>query len=1453
MPLTAKKLEEGEAAALPAAPPTSVTDGCMHPAQINLIRPIPSLIARVRINQVETPLIIDSGANISILRSDAAQAAGIAWSPYSPKLTAANGTALNVKGQGAGMLRFSNSSYMHDFAIAEATEVSFYGILGSDFLGKHEVGISYAEMCLNFSWGSFPLAYNDPLVSHPVRTVTEGPPSVRPTEEVSTCETPRRVTFDPNEDFCWFSPPHDPPVFVTCKPKQSSEQNLDGESPGPLPNALRCTLVSKADGLLAPDAFSLVAFSINAPPGTPLVIHGIDLGEAGDPEPTFTTVNNEGQVVVMFKNTGNALRQISPFIMSQLEIEQVESETKVLLVNTTWEETILEPEICPLCTTRPAEPGKVCAACEEQLRQEDDTVEFWPPAPTRKKLTVAEKMAYFDLADVPPEHLADLRKILEDHLDVFAFPGEPLGHFTEMAFDIETGNARPVKHKPYRLAYAHKEFVEKTVDDLLAQGIIHPSRSEWAAPLLLVPKKGADGKTGLRCVIDFRGLNRVTKTQVYPYPVIQEVIDALQGKPFRICMDIASSYWQCEVAPGSRHKTAFVCHLGQFEWSRVPFGLKNAGTHFCKVMDQSFGTLKRKGLLMFVDDVMSATATYPELRELFIEQLVTARELGIKFNPAKCQFMKHDMLFLGHVIKEDGVMPDPEKTNCIRKLPPPETAKAVRSFLGMANFYHRFIEGYAEMALPLFGLTRGNKRKKISWLPEHQAAFDQIKSALCSPPCLAYPDFTKDFHLIVYGNDKGIGAALEQQDSVQAKDRRPLSFFSAKLSSPQQRYTQCQLECLAVVRAVEHFRIYLEGKRFHLYVRQASLTWLFRDTPLKPILARWVLRLQAYDFQVHNLKGSSNPAEAHALARSEAERVKEDPPTLDEVVISQITLKTTPLNMAEIQEQQGQDPVWSMCLQRLKSDPRLVPEYVTDSRGILYKREGNQVRLCVPLKKREEILKHFHDSVWGAHWGKAKMMAAVTTRFYWPGLKSDVEEHIGTCLQCLQRKPAPTLHPPLQLAKAEPEKASTWAVDIVGPLPRTSKGNRYILTAMDVFTRFPEACAIADQRATTVVTGLVHLVITRYGHIGKLVSDNGTQFTSGIFGQVCAVLGIKHATTSTYHPQSNPVEAMHKSLGDFLSIFSCGDTAREWDELIPYALLALRASVHSSTGCSPALLMTGQHITMPWDQEVEPAIVHSPALKLSHKEYLELMLADLQMSKEEAHRRNMGSKLKNQQRGEQKPPPRLIEGDLVLVRNLGPRLKLDPRWKGPYKIIKKLGDVNFELQHLATRAIMRFHASHLRELRREPRPTRVFVARGVENARGASAAASTALPPPSGAPAPPPAATPASPPAVNAGRVTSLAGPAKESGAIRKQTSTSKIPQRAMRSESPSSDKDGNLPSRVGPETGTPRGRKGRGTRARGRASRTCEAAASPARARDDARSGLRREPTQPKRFPNWR
>jgi RNase H-like domain found in reverse transcriptase/Reverse transcriptase (RNA-dependent DNA polymerase) len=226
--------------------------------------------------------------------------------------------------------------------------------------------------------------------------------------------------------------------------------------------------------------------------------------------------------------------------------------------------------------------------------------------------------------------------------------------------------------------------------------------------------------------------------------------------------------------------------MGQFEWARVPFGLKNAGTHFCKMIGQVFGGyLRARGLIAFVDDLAGSGPTFGEALVLLDDTLTVAVCAGIRFNPKKCQFFKQAMIFLGHEISATGVKPDPAKVKSVLELPPPGDATGVRSFLGMMNFYKRFVTAFAEIARPLFCLTSGDKRRKIEWNQQHQASFDALKGALVSAPCLAYPDFNLDFHLVVYGDKNGIGATLQQQPDG-STERHPLS-RSSTLSSLESR------------------------------------------------------------------------------------------------------------------------------------------------------------------------------------------------------------------------------------------------------------------------------------------------------------------------------------------------------------------------------------------------------------------------------------------------------------------------------------------------------------------------------------------------------------------------------------------------------------------------------------------------------------------------------------------
>ena len=318
----------------------------------------------------------------------------------------------------------------------------------------------------------------------------------------------------------------------------------------------------------------------------------------------------------------------------------------------------------------------------------------------------------------------------------FAIKSDDLGRTSIIKHHIDTGDSSPINQRPYRAPQVTRKLIEDQLQSMIEQGICVPSQSPWSSPVVMVKKK--DGT--MRFCVDYRKLNEVTKKDSYPLPRIDDTLDALGGSAFFSTLDLKSGYWQVELDDESREKTAFVTHSGLYEFLVLPFGLTNAPSTFERLMDIVLNRLTWKIALIYIDDIIVFSKSFDEHLhhlEIVFQRL---REAGIKLKPSKCDFGKSEVNFLGHVITKDGVMPDPEKIRAVKEFPIPTSVRELRSFLGLAQYYKRFVKDYSKIAATLNSLT-GKKGNSFQWTPECDQAFNKIKEALTNPPILSYPDF----------------------------------------------------------------------------------------------------------------------------------------------------------------------------------------------------------------------------------------------------------------------------------------------------------------------------------------------------------------------------------------------------------------------------------------------------------------------------------------------------------------------------------------------------------------------------------------------------------------------------------------------------------------------------------------------------------------------------------------
>ena len=454
-----------------------------------------------------------------------------------------------------------------------------------------------------------------------------------------------------------------------------------------------------------------------------------------------------------------------------------------------------------------------------------------------------------------------MRELLNKHEIIFAKNKMDLGNCSLLKHKIDTGFASPIRQPMRRTPKGFELEEEQYLKDQLESGVVIPSSSAWSSPVCLVRKK--DGS--VRWCVDYRKLNDVTVKDAYPLPRIDSCLDCLASAKLFSTLDLQSGYWQLQLEEKDRSKTAFITKYGLYEYTALPFGLCGAPSTFQRCMEMVLRGLQWKTLLIYLDDIIIISSNVEEHFKRLEEVFERLKEAGLKLKPSKCHLFKEEVLFLGHIVGKDGIKPNPELIESVKEWKTPQTTRHVQQFLGLANYYRRFIRNFSDIASPLSQLTK--KDIPFIWTRECQEAMDFLKEALCSAPILAYPQPQGNYILDTDASNVGVGGVLSQ---IQEGQERVISYGSKKLDRAQQNYCVTRRELLAVVTFMTQFRHYLLGQKFTLRTDHGSLRWLCNFKNPGGQMARWLEILAQYDFEIVHRDGKKHQ-NADALSRADYE------------------------------------------------------------------------------------------------------------------------------------------------------------------------------------------------------------------------------------------------------------------------------------------------------------------------------------------------------------------------------------------------------------------------------------------------------------------------------------------------------------------------------------------------------------------------------------------------------
>ncbi|GJW99322.1 putative nucleotidyltransferase, ribonuclease H [Tanacetum coccineum] len=587
--------------------------------------------------------------------------------------------------------------------------------------------------------------------------------------------------------------------------------------------------------------------------------------------------------------------------------------------------------------------------------------------------------------------------IVSEFQDVFPeeLPGIPPIRDVEFNIELIPG-AEPISKAPYRMAPIELKELKDQLQELLERGFIRPSVSPWGAPVLFVKKK--DGS--MRLCIDYRELNKITIRNRYPLPRIDDLFDQLQGAKHFSKIDLRSGYHQLRVKEQDISKTAFRTRYGHYEFLVMPFGLTNAPAVFMDLMNRVFHEFLDKFVIVFIDDILVFSKSKEEHEEHLrtVLQILRQEKLYAKFS--KCEFWLSKVAFLGHIVSAEGITMDPAKVEAITKWPRPTSVTEVRSFLGLAGYYRRFVEGFSRLALPLTKLMR--KGEKFVWNEEREKSFEELKQRLVSSPILTLPSGSGGFQIYSDASKKGLGCVLMQHGKV-------IAYASRQLKPYEVNYPTHDLELAAVVFALKIWRHYLYGESCDIFTDHKSLKYIFTQRELNMRQRRWLELLKDYDTNIQYHPGKANVV-ADALSRKSGmiagikveEEIIRDLERLDiELCVRGqngfwASLRVEPNLISQIKTAQKDDgEIWAI-IQNIDQQT----EFRVDDDGILW--QGT--KLCVPEDPtlREALMTEAHSSPFSIHPGSTKMYHDLKQHFWWSGMKRDVATFVSKCLICQQ-------------------------------------------------------------------------------------------------------------------------------------------------------------------------------------------------------------------------------------------------------------------------------------------------------------------------------------------------------------------------------------------------------------------------------------------------------------------
>ena len=868
-----------------------------------------------------------------------------------------------------------------------------------------------------------------------------------------------------------------------------------------------------------------------------------------------------------------------------------------------------------------------------------------------------------------------------------------------------------------RLSPHKREKAYEQIQYMLKKGIIVESSSKTTSPILLVDKQ--DGS--VRFCVDYSELNSITVPDQFEIPLVVDLVAALAGTKYISTLDLASGYWQLGLNQKSRGLAAFNSPFGVYEWTCMPFGLRNAPASFQRVMNKILQEYIGKFCQVYFDDIVIYSRNYEDHLHHLEIVLNKLRDSKIEIKASKCRFAQSEVRYLGKIVNGEGIKPDPEKIAPILNCSVPTTLKQLRIFIGKVTYYREHIKDFAEIMSPLYSLTKESAGGKLRWTEQAQIAFDRVLKVLSSEETfLEHINPRLNETRILYC-DASIDAAsailskVPQGQMFNIKTHyKPVAYFSKVFSSSERKYSTTMRECLAIVWGIERFANELEGVEFVVVTDHAALKWLLppsAKTP--PHIVRWAVRLMPFSFKIIHKPGKEH-GNADALSREPFVKPAFGNLTLESEEQNKISVNnfvTETLRAARL-------PSREVLISSQKED--LLCKYVTASpeelatlklpihlkrAAMAYRKQlviddsiikvrdvdnsdnQKEPRILLPESLRLTVIEHYHANVLvGGHLGVTKTVDRVKLGFVWPGIYKDVDKFVTKCHQCLQVKAnlGPRLGKLKSIVSSSP--FDTVGVDIAGPYPPSNAGFTHILIIVDYFTKYWELVPLKDTTSPIILSAILTHLICRHGVPRKIITDQGSNLISMTAQALYDFFGIDKRRAVAHHQQTDGVaESGVGTLKEMLSAY-IAIKPETWSNFLPLLAFAYNTAANATTGYSPFSLVYGREPTL-FDKLVYDTrnidVNQGSALEfkqLVNAYYLQLLneTTDAQFiarANTQAHQEIAAAHYNKKRRD-----ITFKEGDFVYFASRSIK-NFETRRKGPYKIIKARSSLVYDLVH----------------------------------------------------------------------------------------------------------------------------------------------------------------------------